>query len=325
MEYSSNAIIDFYDLYVDNSSFGKDIIEGLTKAKKEVRAKYFYDEQGSRLFSSICKLEEYYLTRTEITILQDASGALSDLIGENAMVIEYGSGDLTKIRILLAALRDPSIYMPIDISKEYLLANVKQLIADYPHITIISICADYLTLKALPQQPANLAVAKRVIFFPGSTIGNLSRYEAHLLLQRCARLLQPGDAMIIGVDLAKDSRVLHSAYNDSQNITAQFNLNLLTRINRELSANFDLDSFGHTAFYNENEGRVEMHLVSLREQTVTIGDTKIYFRKGETIHTENSYKYSAEEFRYLARSAGFTAIACWIDKNRLFSVHCLTL
>ncbi|MEW6734708.1 MAG: L-histidine N(alpha)-methyltransferase [Acidobacteriota bacterium] len=313
---------EFYD-YAQSDHFRNDIVNGLTKPQKETPAKYFYDKIGSQLFDRICELPEYYLTRADLAILKEFAGEISKLIGQRAMIIEYGSGDSHKIRILLDALWEPLVYLPIDISKDYLLQHTPDLAQDYPTLSIVAVCADYTQLDKLPD--SRVTPARKVIFFPGSTIGNLSPPEALQLLKQSAALLTPGDGLLIGVDLKKSPQILNAAYNDSLGITAQFNLNLLSRINRQLNANFDLASFNHYAFYNETEGRIEMHLVSKKDQCVCVDNIEITFRRDESIHTENSYKYSISELQEMARIAGFYPQVCWTDPNNLFSVHYLVV
>ena len=235
------------------------------------------------------------------------------------MLLELGSGSSKKIRVLLDALK-PAAYMPMDISREHLLGSAQALVADYPALEVHAACADFATDFELPYCPEHLP---RAAFFPGSSIGNFEPAQALKLLQRVAGYVGEGGKLLIGVDLKKDAGVLHAAYNDEQQVTAAFNLNMLQRINRELDADFDLQAFSHDAFYNAGESRVEMHLVSRNQQTVTVAGHAFDFGEGETIYTESSYKYDVEEFLSLATQAGFASDQVWTDDQRLFSVHCL--
>lgn len=296
------------------------MLQGLQEGRKELPSKYFYDEVGSQLFEQICELDEYYLTRTELSIMQEHIQDMVALLGPHCLLIEYGSGNSTKIRMLLDALQEPAGYVPIEIAKEPLLHSAASLALAYPDLEILPVCADYTSHFTLPAPRGE--VARRVAYFPGSTIGNFDREPAARFLRQIARVCQ-GGGLLIGVDLKKDFNVLHRAYNDSQGVTAQFNKHLLVRMNQELDANFQLNQFGHYAFYNPGQSRIEMHLVSLKNQTVCIGDEKISFKLGESIWTESSYKYTLEEFAQLAASAGFTVEKVWTDPRTLFSVQYL--
>jgi L-histidine Nalpha-methyltransferase len=265
-------------------------------------------------------VDEYYLTRTELSIMQERMAEMIALLGPNCLLIEYGSGSSTKIRMLLDALQDPAGYVPIDIAKDQLLRSVASLATTYPALEVLPVCADYTSDFALPLP--SKPVSQRVAYFPGSTIGNFDREPAKRFLQQIAKACA-GGGLLIGVDLKKDFNILHRAYNDSQGVTARFNLHLLERINQELGANFQLDQFGHYAFYNPGQSRIEMHLVSLTNQTVRIGEVEIAFKLGESIWTESSYKYTLEEFARLARAAGFIVECVWTDPQQLFSVQYL--
>jgi len=297
------------------------VLQGLLDARKELPSKYFYDDVGSQLFEQICELDEYYLTRTELAIMQEHMHEIVTLLGPNCLLIEYGSGSSTKVRMLLDAMQDPTGYVPIDIAKEHLLRSAASLAQTYPELEVLPVCADYTSdfELPLPKKP----VLRRVAYFPGSTIGNFDREPAKHFLQQIARVCQ-GGGLLIGVDLKKDFNILHRAYNDSQGVTAQFNKHLLVRMNQELDANFLLNQFGHYAFYNPGQSRIEMHLVSLKNQTVRIGGSEISFKLGESIWTESSYKYTLEEFAQLAATAGFTVERVWTDSRTLFSVQYLT-
>ncbi len=296
------------------------MLQGLQDARKELPSKYFYDEVGSQLFEQICELDEYYLTRTELSIMQAHMHEIVSLLGPNCLLIEYGSGSSTKVRMLLDALEDPTGYVPIDIAKEHLLHSAASLALAYPELEVLPVCADYTSDFELPLP--GKPVLRRVAYFPGSTIGNFDREPAKQFLKQIARVCQSG-GLLIGVDLKKDFNILHRAYNDSQGVTAQFNKHLLVRINQELDANFQLNQFGHYAFYNPGQSRIEMHLVSLKNQTVRIGDSEIAFKLGESIWTESSYKYTPEEFAQLAATAGFTVERVWTDPRQFFSVQYL--
>lgn len=321
---AKTALAAFHDFHPETADFLRDVSQGLRKPQKEIPAKYFYDERGSALFDAICELPEYYPTRTEIGLLETHGAAMADVLGAGCAVIEYGSGSSQKISLLLSALHQPVAYLPIDISKEHLLRSSDRLAADWPGLPVIAVCADYHGLTHLPPAavPKN---ARKIIFFPGSTIGNAAPLQAIQLLKTAAGLVGPGGGMLIGVDLKKESALLHAAYNDTRSVTAQFNLNLLTRANRELGADFQTDKYRHHAFYHAERGRIEMHLISDRDQTVHLDGGAFSIRKGESIHTENSYKYSIEEFQTMAQTAGFRAECVWIDADRLFSLHYLNL
>lgn len=300
-----------------SQDFKEDVLEGLKKSYKSISSKYFYDERGSELFEKISNLDEYYPTDAEMEILETHSEEISDAVGSNSLIIEFGSGSSTKTRLLLKELDNIAAYIPVDISQDFLLEEAERLQDDFPSLEIKPVAADYTKPFELGM---NGHADHRVIFFPGSTIGNFTPDEAQEFLFQSADLLQKGDGLLIGVDLKKDSEILNKAYNDSEGVTAEFNLNLLKRINRELDGNFDLEKFHHRAFYNESEGRVEMHLVSLDNQTVEVAGEQIEFKKGEMIHTENSYKYTVEEFENLI-SEKYSLKQTWLDSNDLFSFH----
>lgn len=301
--------------------FAEAALAGLARPQKAIPCKFLYDAQGSALFDAICELPEYYVTRTEIAILSARAQAIADLVGPGAALIEFGGGSCRKARILLDALERPAAYVPVDVSREHLEAAAAALAADYPELPVVAVCADYMSPFRLP--PAALSAAKRVGFFPGSTIGNLRPPEARAFLSHAARLLGRGGELIVGVDLKKDSALLNAAYNDSAGVTARFSLNLLTRMNRELGADFAPERFAHDAFYNAARGRVEIYLRSLARQTVTVAGRPVRFAAGERVHIEYSYKFAVEEFHALAAEAGFQAVETWRDPDRLFSVHYL--
>lgn len=309
------------DLAPPMGSMRSEVLDGLARPNKALPAKFFYDRRGSELFDKICTLPEYYPTRTEMAIMHAHREAIADALGHGCVVVEFGSGSSEKIRLLLDNLENPQGYMPIDISRTHLKAAADKLSQDYPEISVTAICADFT--ERLELTPPSLGDGRPVGFFPGSTIGNFTPEEALNFLEDAAGLLGRGGGLLIGVDLKKDPAILHAAYNDSKGVTAAFNLNMLSHINRELGAGLDLESFRHYAFYNVRAGRVEMHLVSTCDQTVDVAGTMVTFREGETIHTENSYKYTVSEFEDLARSAGFRPAYCWCDEGELFSVHFL--
>ena len=302
------------------SSFAGDLLHGLAQPAKSISPKYFYDAAGSQWFDRICELPEYYPTRTEIALLRQVAPEIAILAGPHAELIEFGAGSLTKVRLLLRALQAPRRYLPVDISGEHLHASANRLGEDFPGLEIVPIVADYTQSLNLP--PVADAYGHRIGFFPGSTIGNFSPQEALAFLGRCAALLR-GGALLLGADLVKHPDTLYAAYNDAQGVTAAFNLNLLARANRELGTDFVLDQFSHSAFYNTALQRIEMHLVSKCRQDVHMGDTSFRFEEGETLHTENSYKFTVEGMQELARQAGFEAGPVWTDSQNLFSLHWL--
>lgn len=311
--------IRFVDRQPAPADFLAEVLEGLGAPQKRLSPKFFYDSRGSALFEAICATPEYYPTRTEIGILRRFTAEIAETLGPSCVLIEPGSGSMDKVRLLLEALR-PAAYLPADISGEHLLSAARALAAEYPWLGVHAVCMDYsLGLEALagPELPTG----RKIVFFPGSTIGNFEPGEAADFLAQAARLVGPGGGLLIGVDLKKDPAVLHGAYNDAQGITAEFNRNLLRRINAELDADFDPGRFHHYAFYHAPQGRIEMHLLSRGAQTVRVAGTRLDFADGESIHTENSYKYTLAEFRALARSAGFRAAGCWTDADTLFSVQ----
>jgi dimethylhistidine N-methyltransferase len=312
---SSN--IQFSDYHPTPVDFFSEVVDGLRQNPKAIAPKFFYDKEGSRLFDAICELDEYYLTRTEMRILSEHADEIAGIIGEKSFVIEPGSGSSTKVRLLLDTLK-PHIYMPMDISKQHLLNSAQDLAAEYPWLDIHAACADFTTRLVIPEQTDT---ENKVAFFPGSSIGNFEPEAAIDFLAHLGETVGKGGGLLIGVDLKKDPEILNAAYNDAAGVTAEFNLNLLQRINRELQADFDLNAFRHNAFYNRQKSRVEMHLVSLKKQNVTIAQETFEFARDETIHTECSYKYSIHEFQTLAANAGYRLLEVWTDPNGLFSVH----
>jgi dimethylhistidine N-methyltransferase len=301
-------------------TFADDVMAGLLAEPKRLPPKYFYDQRGSRLFEEITRLAEYYPTRTETAILDANAAEIAALVPADAAMVEFGAGSSAKARILLRAAGQVTAYVPVDISSEFLSNEAMRLREDMPKLRVLPVAADFTKPFELP---AVLGAKPRVGFFPGSTIGNFEPHEAHAFLRHAATLLGRGALLIIGVDLVKDPAILNAAYNDAAGVTAAFNLNLLERINRELDGEFKLENFRHRAFYNREKQRVEMHLVSLVRQKVRVMGKLVDFRRGETIHTENSYKYTVELFRSHARSAGWTPAASWLDAQGYFSVHAL--
>jgi dimethylhistidine N-methyltransferase len=302
------------------SGFAADAIAGLTAARKHLPAKYFYDSAGSRLFDRITRLPEYYPTRTELGILQAHAADIAKLLPAGGAMVEFGSGASTKASLLLRAAPHLAAYVPVDICTDMLREEAQTLRRDFPELKVLPVDADFCRPFALPAEVAQLP---RSGFFPGSTIGNFEPHEASTFLRNARSILGAGAVFIVGVDLVKDRAVLNAAYNDAQGVTAEFNLNLLARINRELGANFDLNSFEHHAFYNRERSRIEMHLASTRRQKVRLLGETIEFRAGETIHTENSYKYSLGSFQALARGSGWTVRAVWTDAQKYFAVLAL--
>ncbi|MCE3270833.1 MAG: hypothetical protein K0S57_1230 [Ramlibacter sp.] len=300
-------------------AFAIDFAAALATRPRSISPKYFYDAEGSRLFDRICELPEYYPTRTEIGILQRNAGEMATLAGEGAEIVEFGAGSLRKVRLLLQAFDRPARYLPIDISGEHLRDSAAILRAQFPGLDVQPVVGDYTQSLALP---ARAGRGKRIGFFPGSTLGNFTPDEAVAFLQRAAAMLQ-GGALLLGADLVKDPHVLHGAYNDAQGVTAAFNLNLLARANRELGTNFVLSRFHHYAFYNAALQRIEMHLVSRERQVVTLGGERYVVEEGESLHTENSYKFTVDGLRAMAVRAGFRPGPAWTDPERLFSVHWL--
>jgi dimethylhistidine N-methyltransferase len=300
--------------------FGRDLMQALASRPRSISPKYFYDAQGSVLFDRICELPEYYPTRCELAILAGNAREIAAHMGPRAEIVEFGAGSLRKVRLLLDAMKGPARYLPIDISGEHLERSAAVLRRDYPGLDVQPVIADYT--RELVLAPLLPAGGRRVGFFPGSTIGNFTPQEALQFLERAAQVLR-GGALLLGADLIKEPAVLHAAYNDAQGVTAAFNLNLLARANRELGTGFELEQFAHSAFYNAPQRRIEMHLVSRCRQSVMLGGQSHEFEEGETLHTENSYKFTVDGLRRLAARAGFRPGPLWTDADRLFSVHWL--
>jgi L-histidine N-alpha-methyltransferase len=307
----------------DDDDFRTTVRNCLRRKPRAIPPKYFYDARGSELFDLICTTPEYYPTRTETGILDQFGGQMSKLIGTSCALIELGSGSATKTPLLLRHLSEDAAYVPIDICEPHLLQSTRRLKTMFPAMHMQPLCADYTRLPglALDDHKDN----RRVIFFPGSTVGNYAPDEAVQLLRHAAQLAGPNGALLIGVDSKKSPAVLNAAYNDATGYTAAFNLNLLVRIKNELGAQFDTQGFAHYAYYNAALGRIEMHLVSRHRQCIKLGNESYYFDKSESIHTENSYKYSTQEFQTLARKAGWHPKMLWADREGLFNVHYLSL
>jgi dimethylhistidine N-methyltransferase len=305
------------------STFEADVIAGLQASPKRLAPKYFYDGVGSQLFERITELPEYYPTRCEMQILRERGSDIARHVPKGAALVEFGSGSSKKARVLLRALRPLAAYIPVDICGEMIEQEALELRPDFPDLKVLPVTADITQQFALPKEAQ--AAPVRVGFFPGSTIGNFEPHEAAAFLRNAGRILGAGATLIVGVDLVKPVDVLNAAYNDAAGVTARFNLNLLVRINRELRGTFKLDTFEHHAFYNRERHRIEMHLASLKRQKVKVAGETIDFRAGETIHTENSYKYSVESLGALARGAGWEPAAVWTDERKYFSIQAFSL
>lgn len=313
------GVVRFYNFLPVGNSFLDDVLTGLARPQKTLPPKYFYDARGCELFESICTLPEYYPTRTELALMREHAAAMAKFLGPDCQLIEFGSGSSTKTRILIEQLQPP-LYVPIDIAGEAIKAAAAGLAQAFPWLNINGVCADYTRPLTLPEF-VGVPIHRKSVYFPGSTIGNFTPQEAIEFLQLARRMVGPGGALLIGVDLKKDKGVLDAAYDDAAGVTAAFNLNLLARINRELGGDFQLRRFRHKAFYDEAKGRIEMHLESLAAQLVHVGGERFRFGAGETIHTEISCKYSIEEFQAVAHRAGFAPGQTWVDAAKLFSVH----
>jgi dimethylhistidine N-methyltransferase len=298
--------------------FLQEVIAGLEQQPKTLPTKYLYDERGSRLFDQICQLQEYYVTRTELEIMRRYGAEMADCLGDNLVLVELGSGSSTKTRILLDHLRDPVAYLPVDISRAHLHYSAASIARSYPNLNVLPVCADFTTQFEIPiVEPTT---ARKAVYLPGSTIGNFPHKFAQQLILRIAEICGAGGGLLIGIDLQKDEQMIVDAYNDADGVTAQFNLNLLRRINRELGADFDLDNFAHEAPYRREHDRIEMLLVSQCDQVVTLGDEAVELAAGESIRTEFSHKYTVSKFARLASGAGFALERCWTDDQRHFAV-----
>lgn len=300
------------------AQFRADVVRGLRAPAKELPCKYFYDETGSELFERITELDEYYPTRTEMHIMRRHVAEMAQRLGRHCHLIEYGSGNSAKTRLLLKQLADPVGYVPVDMSVEYLHRSARALAAEFPKIEVTPLCADFTQSVRVPAPRGK--VNARVVYFPGSTMGNFTPDETVSLLQRTAALCGRGGGLLLGLDLQKDPNVIEAAYNDAQGVTAAFNLNILVRINRELHADFVVQEFSHRALYNRCERRIEMYLISRGDQRVRLGEDEFFFRAGERVRTEYSYKFDLHDFGNLARSAGFTLENVWTDERKYFAV-----
>jgi dimethylhistidine N-methyltransferase len=316
-----SGVVRFYNFLVAPSSFRDDVLHGLSAAQKSIPPKYFYDERGSQLFAAICESPEYYPTRTEMAIMDRHIDDVAKLLGPDIQLIEFGSGASVKTRLLIERLR-PSLYVPVDIAEGELRRACTDLSQRFPWLNINGVVADFSMPLRLPEF-IGVPIKRKVVYFPGSTIGNFTPQEAVAFLSNVREIVGSGGILVIGVDLKKDKRTLDAAYDDAQGVTADFNLNLLARINRELDGDFQLQRFRHRAFYDVAQGRIEMHLESLYHQFVRVAGHQFELREGETIHTEISCKYTIEEFQALAQRARFHGEAVWTDPRRLFAVHAM--
>ena len=300
----------------------EEILEGFNRPQKELPSKLFYDKRGSALFDEICELDEYYLTRTETSIMTENIEDICSVLGKNCLLIELGSGSSKKIRLLLTGLQDPAGYVPIDISEEHLITSVNALAGDYPSLRIFPVYADYTLPFSLPN--FEFTPSKKVVYYPGSTIGNFKPEYASQFLSNIGKRLGRGAGLLIGIDLKKDNKTLHDAYNDKMGITSEFNLNILQRLNRELGADFNIEQWEHLAFYNSDEGRIEMHLLSLSDQDAHLNGSRVTFAENETILTEYSYKYSVDDFKDIV-SDSYKLEKLWTDKENKFGVLYFTV
>ena len=318
MLFASPPNFTFHDLKPALGDFRREVCEGLSSAPPQIPPKFFYDEEGSRLFDAITHLEAYYPTRTEIALLRQHGAEIARLLGQGTALIELGSGSDAKIRTLLDVLK-PAEYVPLDISESHLREAASGIAADYPHMQVQAVCVDYTQNFALPP----IESGTRVAFYPGSSVGNFEPAEVVMLLRRVAAMVGSGGRLLVGVDLEKDAARLNAAYNDEDGATARFNRNLLVRMRNELEADVDVDAFAHHAHYNAAARRVEMHLCATRPTHIALDGQAFGFAEGHCIHTENSYKYSVDAFHALATRAGFSSERVWCDDEKLFSVHCL--
>lgn len=298
----------------------KEVLHGLSQPQKVLPSKYFYDHDGSELFHQITLLDEYYPTRTEMQIMEDNIDEIVETLGRQVLLIEPGSGNSTKTRLLLNNLKKLSGYMPLDISAEFLFKSADQLQEEYPKLAIIPLQVDYTHPFELPEFPS---YCRRVVFFPGSTIGNFKHDTVSEFLAVIHDIIEEDGGFLIGVDLIKDIAVLEAAYNDSKGITAAFNKNILKHINDELACSFDTSKFDHYAFFNEDKNRIEMHLKCVEDHSIQMNGDVISFKKGETIHTENSHKYSLDLLKELV-DPWFDIKKFWTDENEYFGLIYLT-
>ncbi len=311
--------LTFHDLKPESLSLHEAVVDGLSKQNKSIPPKFFYDERGSELFEAICRQPEYYLPDVERTLLHKISSEIASLVGQERVLIEPGAGSAEKVRLLLEQLK-PAAYVPMDISFDFLKASAQALVEQYPWLPVHAVCVDYT--HSLPM-PDSLPPNRRLLFFPGSSLGNFEPGEALGFLSMVAKALGENGMLLIGVDTKKSPEILDAAYNDAAGVTAEFNLNLLHRMRRELDADLDPTAFDHHAYYNRDEGRIEMHLISREAQRVRVNGDHFHFRQGERLHTECSYKYAPEEFLRLASQAGFESRRYWIDVDGLFAIYLL--
>lgn len=317
---SLKAAVELIDQAPTSNNMLKEVLVGLSKSQKSIDPKFLYDKKGSEIFERICELPEYYPTRAETEIYKNHARDICKLIGPEALIIEPGSGSAEKVRFLLKKLNRPVGYVPVEISREILLRTVEELGDEFPDLRTIPVCADFKENLDLPLS-VDSQKGRKIVFFPGSTIGNLDPQEALQFLKKVSKVVGQNGGLLIGVDLKKDKDTIELAYDDPQGVTAAFNLNLLDRLNNEINATFEIDNFNHEAFYNEELGRVEMHLKSKVSQLVRVNETIFRFKEGETIHTENSYKYSTDEFCELCAKARLKIKQCWKDSNKMFCVY----
>jgi len=314
-----SELINFHDYKPENLSLHDAVVEGLSKPRKSIPPKFFYDERGSQLFEEICQQPEYYPPTVEKKLLAEIAGEVVALTGQGRVVIEPGAGSADKVRLLLDRLR-PSAYVPMDISFDYLKSVAVELAQEYPWLRLHATCIDFTHSLPLPE---TVPVGPRLLFFPGSSIGNFDRSEAGQFLTMCRETVGDEGMMLIGVDTKKGEARLNAAYNDKAGVTAQFNINLLHRMRDELGVDCDPDDFAHRAFYNATAGRIEMHLVSKQAQTLRLNGYRFKLEQGESLHTENSYKYAPAEFIALAAKSGFRKLRYWQDGERLFAIYLL--
>jgi dimethylhistidine N-methyltransferase len=315
--------VSLHDLAPAQSAAREEVLRGLLSPQKELPCKLLYDSVGSELFEQICALDEYYPTRAEMRIMRASAAEMAAQFGPECLLIEYGSGSSTKTRLLLDRLERPAAYVPIDISREQLSQAAEAIARAYPDLQVLPVCADFTGTLSVPK--SRQVARRRVAYYPGSTIGNFTPEDARRFLNRIAEACGASGGLLLGVDLKKDPLMLHRAYNDALGVTAAFNMNILARLNRELDAAFQLESFRHYAFYNPVFARVEMHLISLVKQVVRVAGVPIRFERGESIWTEASYKYNPDEFADLAARAGWKVEQVWTDDRGLFSVQYLTI
>ncbi len=317
MTATTNPRVRFTDLHPAQTDLAQAVLSGLARTPKRIEPKFFYDAQGSELFETICAQPEYYPPDAEREILETHSAEIAAALGSGCVLIEPGAGSAAKVRLFLDQLQ-PSAYVPLDISGDFLLQAAHDLAEDFPWLDIHAACIDFAHSLRLPEQ---LPETHKVAFFPGSSLGNFEPADALTFLQEVYTAVGPGGGLLIGIDIPKDQAILNAAYNDAAGVTAAFNKNLLTRIRNELDSDIDPEQFDHLAFYNTELNRIEMHLKSRRAQHVQINNQSFHFAPGETIHTECSYKYAPEPFQNMARQAGFQPRHTWLDRRGLFSVH----